>query len=68
MVADLDCIPSVQNSLTACGQIPDLTPMDIKILEQLRGLTEEQKRAVEENIQDYKLLQELKNERKKANG
>ena len=64
MVADQTPGYGVPTSL----QSLDLTPMDLKILEQIRGLTEEQKRAVEDNIQDYKLLQELKSERKKANG
>ncbi len=41
----------------------EFTDMDRRIYEQTRGLSEEEKRAVEKYIEDYKLLQELKKER-----
>ena len=40
-----------------------LSDMDRKILAQVQGLTEDQKRTVEDLISDYKLVQELKLER-----
>lgn len=41
--------------------------LDRRILDQTRGLTEDQKRTVEDLISDYKLVQELKRERAEKN-
>ncbi len=48
------------------GQAVVLSAMDLKIYQQTKDLSEDEKRAVENIIEDYKLLQELKKERKAA--